>query len=450
MIYIYLYIYIYKYSFIFVDEPSTVVKRSNSTTPNTTTDNTVEYPSSQTNRTVASSATPSNETTQNLDSYKNESINNTTEVSNIASLNKDVNNSTLNTQVNSSLSNTTSETKNDSKPAKKSLVNYKSSELPPIYLTEKNGEKMLVVHPTAEFLKSLPRINFGAEDDSFKRTVGGKVDTPSTHVNSDVQAINEITTGEELEDGDDDNDSSADGDSNIVTRSNIYVNSGKQYVSVPVISPDPNGDISNWLRVGRNKVYTSDRGLTSPRTFGTNQNFPNQLGKIYSPDFYQNHAAQTSYAKASRKSYFKQDDSSVQVPKEIQNLFQQYAPGEDKSDFRYAPSQDEVAEELKFAQSSNNRGGHGRDENNEEQPLQTSQIGTQTSPESEYNNQGNEPDSAAANSNRESTWGGEMGQSEGSKRSDTPFVYTKDHVGFGPITVEAKTADAPPDYEIDD
>ena len=32
---------------------------------------------------------------------------------------------------------------------------------------------------------------------------------------------------------------------------------------------------------------------------------------------------------------------------------------------------------------------------------------------------------------------------EPSKRSKSPFVYTKEHVGFGPITVEAKTANAP-------
>ena len=200
------------------------------------------------------------------------------------------------------------------------------------------------------------------------------------------------------------------------------------------------------------RVYTSN-SIASPRTFDTNENFQNQLGKFYTPDFYQNlHTPrQTPYEKAARKSYFKQPDSSLPVPKEFPNLFQKYAPGEGKSNFQYAPSQDEVSEELKYAQNPKygNIGERGEENNYGQngENAQNTQTEQQISPENDYSNQGNGPDNAAATSNREATWGGDMGVSEGqgSKRSGNPIVFTRDHVGFGPITVEAKTADAPPD-----
>ena len=156
----------------------------------------------------------------------------------------------------------------------------------------------------------------------------------------------------------------------------------------------------------------------------------------------------------------KQPESAMPVPKEIQNLYQQYNPGEGKSTFaNYAPSQDEVSEELKYVQNGigNNVNINDQTENN-----MAGQIGqspeSQIAQESVYNNNpmGGEPDGNPATSNRDAPWEGDTGRmrlgmtSEGNKRSGLPIVLTKEHVGFGPIFVEAKTADAPRDDPMEE
>jgi len=394
---------------------------------------------------IQSNETTNNKSNETTNNKSNETTNNTAQVTNVTS-NDNTTNSTASLQpVNAStpITNNTLEAKNDTNPSKKSEVKTKSNELPPIYLTVKNGEKLLVVHPTAEFINSLPRINF-TESDEVKRTVINDIRTVMSPLNAHEREEEEEEDGE-YDDYDDDDDREEE-KSNIVTRSNIFEKSDKRYVSVPVINPDPNSKIGHWLNTARDKVFGGESS-PSQRSFDQNQNYASQAGNSYPSDVSQNIQNSQNAYEQSRKSFFKgQPEASLPVPKEIQNLYQQYAPGDGKNNFQYAPSNDEVREELNFVERNKNENPNEREDSSNGQMVPNTQE-TQLPAENDYNNRVIEPESAPINPSSQTQWDreGEQRLADGIKRNRLPIILTKEHVGFGPITVEAKTADAPPD-----
>lgn len=289
-------------------------------------------------------------------------------------------------------------------------VRYRSNDLPPVYLTVKNGRKMLVVHPTAEFLSSLPRINF-TESYADKRAVGTPVRTSlvkHAEVAKAPEARNEIPNKEEnSEEEEVDDESEDEGDNNeeevdknenkeemkVEKRSNIA------YVDVPVISPDPDGPLDRWMREhtqgmeSRSKLYRRDltknfdprelnrelnpsakdfdpmsntQNLEAPPTNPlTGQNFPGEEFQglnVPSPAQMDQSAGSIEGGQQQKpKPFFQQTHDSLPLPNEIQSLYKEYA-SQGKSNFQYEPSRDEVAEELQFAQkqSANNQLG-GKD-----------------------------------------------------------------------------------------
>lgn len=421
---------------------------SNTTAPqsNVTMDNATQTTAQISNTTTTSNKTAAEAATPTIDQSNSTTL---------------TNNNTIDSPQNKTVESTTNETK----PAKKSDVKNKPDTLPPIYLTIKNGEKLLVVHPTAEFINSLPKINFTEEEDAVKRTkIDNEIPTYISPLRSHEPDENESDEDNDDED-DDEDDEGGETKSNIVARSNIFTKTGnnKGFISVPVISPDPNGKIGLMLNTARDKVYSEGETKPIQRSFGDQgNNFGTPLGgqggerrdgHNFSPEYNQqiqnvpNQFDQSSSPSATHKGFYKTqpDESMPMIPKDIQSLYRQYQPGDGKNSFQYAPSQDEVREELNYVEHKNENTNDREDGGMS--PFM-SQQDPQMSAENDYNNRIAEPNSAPINPNRDSPsqWDqGDQHMSDGSRRSDVPIVFTKEHVGFGPITVEAKTADAPPD-----
>jgi len=328
----------------------------------------------------------------------------------------------------------------DSKAIKKSLASTPriSEDLPPIYLTVKNGEKVLVVHPTTEFLQSLPRINFTdpasekpaarssgrvrhakgytgiyAKRDEMmllKKTQKEEIGERKTDVkeeaddaeeyNSDDNSADDNNADEDAEDSDNDDDDDDEGssDANANERSKIT------YATAPVYSPRIYGRLNAWTRNDRSRISQRDRirNMDSIRS--------NQLGNIYTAD---------EYLKGERKS---STAPELPVPRAIQNLYRKFHPEHSKANFQYIPSRDEVAEELQYAQQSAslNNAMQGSVEQNPESDLQAA-------PDADYGNDGDVGDGATArmSNNEPTSWEQKYKNldSDGRKRSENPMDY---------------------------
>ena len=286
----------------------------------------------------------------------------------------------------------------DSQASKKSLRTFGSENLPPIYLTVRNGEKVLVVHPTTEFLQSLPRINFTTDPASEKpltRSSGGvrmrggytgnyaKRDEMLKLMKKEKMKVHEEEEDGDGNDEDDDEGPDDDEDDDESRRRRSHI----------VHTSTTNRRIS-WLKKARSEISQRD-GI---------RNNQHQMNNMYTTE---------DYMKGERKS------TELPVPRAIQNLYQKFHPEHSQANFNYIPSRDEVAEELQYAQQSAslNRAMQGNPEQNGESDLQAG-------PEADYGSEGDVGDGGAATmSNNEPSWEQKYKNldSDGRKRSDNPM-----------------------------
>ena len=191
---------------------------------------------------------------------------------------------------------------------------------------------------------------------------------------------------------------------NMTTKSNI------PYVSVPVIDLDPHGQISKWLNFAQ-------QSLQKRRTEVSNT------------------PQRTHEETADKKSHMLGAEvlGRIQSPEDVNNVYTQHQvniPQVARNELR---QQDEVDEDE---EEEEEEGGYNRDRLSVRSELQRG------SDSFDYR-------SAAAQSSsvqgmRENSFA--YGNRRNGRR---PIVFERE-VGFGPISVEAKTADAPPDSASED
>lgn len=304
----------------------------------------------------------------------------------------------------------------------------KSANLPPIYLTVKNGKKMLVLHPTAEFLSSLPKINFTeSSTHTDKREIAtqpkSKTDKAATrgdilHGENHFVLLTDIREMDN-EEKDEKNDFETIGDrKNIRHVKNKFV---KRDLSKRF---DSTGNTQNI-----DTIQNSRSGL--------------QRDSNFQPENYQNNQqlSDSTLETKSGSKLFKHPSDSLPLPNEIQNLYKQYAP-KDKTNFQYEPSRDEVAEELQYAQRENAKQDLGVEYKINEEKSHYLHSGSQNAQMKSFgNSQVNELAPTASHTSVPwERFERPVQEAEGSRKSTVSVPIIHSHIGFGPITVEAKPA----------
>lgn len=178
---------------------------------------------------------------------------------------------------------------------------------------------------------------------------------------------------------------------------------------------------------------------------------------MYGPAFYGNPYAHRnmfesiSMTQTGVPGHFYRDPSYN--PRESEAMFQSEGPHTTRDEFEQRPSDlnqaetNEVDNEIRFSEETHRAGEKQEEQTTQSEPTEeakstpsdensSQQEGIQEDPEPNYETQENGPQGYSPSP---------VEIQDPNKRSNSPFVFTKDHVGFGPITVEAKTANAPLD-----
>jgi len=204
---------------------------------------------------------------------------------------------------------------------------------------------------------------------------------------------------------------------NVTSRSNI------KYASVPVIDLDPEGQISKLLKHAQESLLKRADVPSSDHKISKSNHIIPSTPRFESP-----------YKKSNMGSSV---EHVLPIPGRIQS------PDDVKSEIEYPSSQEEI---------SDRQGAREREENEEEEEeeyqynraQQNAQIRSDLQrPSDSFDFRSAAAESSSAHGMREHS------MSYGNTRSGGPMVFERE-VGFGPISVEAKTADAPPDSASED